>query len=263
MDTSVYRERIRAMWGEYPREGYGCSEFGFIANQHYAGVGMVPNVKTCYLEFLEMDDYAKWKHDRSYRPRLLLLSEVQVGRDYALVGTNFFGGVLVRYLLGDAVRFLSLRDPGIGLQLPQMMVSSRIDDVIDIAGFTRLTEKTVWSAVEGCGLRYVDWVVAKEFKSDQPVLHLYLEPRADGHDPEQARRAIHEELKRLDPQYKDLEEMAGIRPLVVTLFSRGTFQRYQKERQAAGYDIAHLKPPHMNPRPEVIARLVSMSAIRI
>jgi hypothetical protein len=263
MDTSVYRERIRAMWGEYPREGYGCSEFGFIANQHYAGVGMVPNVKTCYLEFLEMDEHAKWKQDRSYRPRLLLLSEVEVGRDYALVGTNFFGGVLVRYLLGDSVRFLSLRDPQIGLQLPQLMVSSRIDDVIDIAGFTRLTEKTVWSAVEGSGVRYVDWVVAKEFKNDQPVLHLYLEPRADDQDAEQARRLIHEELKRLDPQYRDLEEMAGIRPLAVTLFSRGTFQRYQKERQAAGYDIAHLKPPHMNPRPEVVSRLVAMSAIRI
>ncbi len=263
MDTSVYRERIRAMWGEYPREGYGCSEFGFIANQHYAGAGMVPCVKTCYFEFLELDDYARWKEDRSCRPRLLLMNEIEAGRDYALVGTNFFGGVLVRYLLGDSVRFLSMREPRIGLQLPQLVVSSRIDDVIDIAGFTRLTEKTIWSAVENSGVRYVDWVVAKEYRSDQPVLHLYVEPRQDGNDPEQVQRAVHEELKLLDPQYRDLEEMAGIRPLVVTLFSRGTFARFQKERQAAGYDISHLKPVHMNPKPDVISRLSGMSAMKI
>jgi hypothetical protein len=251
------------MWGDYPLEGYGCSEFGLVAIQHYAGMGLVPCVRTCYLEFLELEDYGKWKQDRSYRPRLLRLSEVEADRDYVLVGTNFHGGALVRLIPGDAVRFLSLRDPAIGLDLPQLQVTSRIDDVIDIAGFTRLTERTLWTAVENSGIRYADWVVAKEVKNDQPLLHLYLEPRSDGQDPEQARRVIHEELKRLDPQYKDLEDMAGIRPLVVTMFSHGTFARYQKERLAAGYDIAHLKPVHMNPKADVISRLVSMSAMKL
>lgn len=263
MDTAVYRERIRAMWGEYPREGYGCSEFGFLANQHYAATGMVPCVQTCYFEFLPLEEYEKWKRDRAHRPSLRRLSEVETGRDYALIGTNFFGGVLVRYVLGDAVRFLSLRDPSIGLDLPQLQVSSRIDDVIDIAGFTRLTEKTIWSAVENCGIPYADWVVAKEYRADQPLLHLYLEPRREGDDPDRVAQIIHAELKRLDPQYRDLEEMAGIRPLVVTLFTRGTFARYQRERQAAGYDVAHLKPVHMSPKPEVIARLGAMSAMKI
>jgi hypothetical protein len=49
----------------------------------------------------------------------------------------------------------------------------------------------------------------------------------------------------------------------VTLLSRGTFARFQKERQAAGYEVAHLKPMHMNPKAEVISRLVAMSAMTI
>jgi hypothetical protein len=263
MDTATYRERIRAMWGGYPREIYACSEFGVIGNQHFAGFGTVPCVRTCYFEFLELDDYGRWKADRSYRPRLLRLSEVRAGKGYALVGTNFFGGVLVRHVLGDEVKFLSLSDEKIGLKLPQLSVSGRIDDVIDIGGFTRLTERTIWAAVENSGIRYVDWVVAKEQSGGQPVLHLYLETKGDGHDPVQAQGVIHERLKEEDHEYRDLEVMAGIKPLVVTLLSRGTFARFQKERQAAGYDAAHLKPMHMSPKGDVISRLVAMSAMKI
>ena len=263
MDTATYRERIRGMWGDYPREVFACSEFGIIGNQHFAGLGTVPLVKTCYFEFLELEDYSRWKADHSYRPRLLVLSEVQAGKGYALVGTNFFGGVLVRYILGDEVKFLSLSDESIGLGLPQISVSGRIDEVIDIGGFTRLTERTMWSAVESSGIPYMDWVVAKEYSSDRPVLHLYLETKGDGHDPVEAQKVIHDKLKQADPEYRDLEEMAGIKPLVVTLLSRGTFARFQKERQAAGYEVAHLKPMHMNPKAEVISRLVAMSAMTI
>jgi len=74
---------------------------------------------------------------------------------------------------------------------------------------------------------------------------------------------IHERLKQADEHYRNLEEMAGINPLVVTLLSPGTFSRYLQERQAAGFDLAHSKPVHMNPKGDVVSRLLSMSTIRI
>jgi hypothetical protein len=263
MDTSIYRERIEKMWGGVPREAYACTEFGVVAIQHYVGRGMVLCVNSGFFEFLEMEDYARWKEDRSYRPPLKLLSEVRTGREYVVVGTNLKGGVLVRYVIGDGVTFLSLSEESIGLKLPQLMVSGRVDDVIDIGGFTRLTEKTIWSAVEAAGLGYVDWVVAKEYKNEKPVLHLYIEPKTEGLSAQQAQAQVHEKLKTLSPEYKDLEDMAGVRPLVVTLLTKGAFGRYIRERQAAGVDIAHLKPAHMNPKPDVISRLTAMSALKI
>jgi hypothetical protein len=194
---------------------------------------------------------------------LKLLSELEMGKEYALVGSSFQGGALVRYVLGDSVKVLSLSEEGIGLKLPQLAVASRIDDVIDIASFTRLTEKTIWTAVEGAGIPYIDWVVAKEYAEDRPVLHLYIEMKGTGHDEQQVRDLVHESLKRVDENYRNLEVMLGIRPLTVTFFSHGTFLRYLQERQAAGIDIAHSKPVHMNPRSDVLARLLSMSSLRI
>lgn len=263
MDTSIYKERVRSLWGEYPWEVYGCTEFGFLAFQHYASPGLVFSEKGTFLEFMELAEYRRWKENRSYRPALCLLSEVEIDKEYAFVGTSFHGGVLVRYVLGDSMKMLSLSDERIHLKVPQMAFCTRIDDTIDIAGFTRLTEKSIWSAVEGAGTPYVDWVVAKEYRGENAILHLYLETRGDGHDPVVIQARVHEQLKTADQNYRDLEKMAGIKPLVVTLLSEGTFSRYLQERQAAGLDLAHSKPPHMNPGSEIVARLLAMSQIRI
>ena len=263
MDSFIYKERIREKWGRYPWETYGCTEFGFFAHQHFAAPGLVFIHSGCFHEFMTLDDHKRWKEDRSYRPRLRLLSELEAGQEYALVPTSFHGGVLVRYVLGDAISVTSLSDERIGLKLPQMTFSTRVDDVIDIGGFTRLTEKTIWTAIESSGIGYTDWVVAKEYRDHNPVLHLYLETRADGHDPAGAQALVHERLKELDPPYRDLEQMAGIRPLQVTFLSPGTFSRYFQERQAAGIDLAHSKPSHMNPSPELVGKLLAMSSLEL
>ena len=118
---------------------------------------------------------------------LSVLSEVKAGKGYALVGTNFFGGVLVRYILGDEVKFPSLSDPAIGLRLPQVSVSGRIDEVIDIGGFTRLTERTMSFAVENAGIPYTDWVVAREVSNGKPVPRLV--PGNEGRRPRSRRGA--------------------------------------------------------------------------
>lgn len=262
MDSSIYKERIRTLWGEYPWEVYGCTEFGFMAFQHFASPGLVLRDSSCFYEFMSLDDYAKWKEDHAYRPRLLLLSEVDVDKEYVLVGTNLHGGVLVRYVLGDSLKIVSLSDERIGLRLPQLMFSTRVDDIIDIAGFTRLTEREMWTAIESTGIPYVDWVVAKEYRDNDPILQIYLEPRQDGNDPEKIRQLIHDQLKKNDRSYRDLEEMVGIRPLRITLLARGTFSRYLQERQAAGIDLAHQKPPHMSPPPDVVERLLAMSSLK-
>jgi hypothetical protein len=262
MDTAIYKERVRAMWGEYPWEVYGCTELAFMGFQHYAGSGLVFREKSVFYEFIEMDHYNRWKKDRTWSPPMKLLCEVEAGKEYALVGSSFDGGVFVRYIPGDSVKIISLEEERIGLHLPQMIFSSRIDDLIDIAGFTRLSEKSIWLAIEGSGIPYVDWVVAKEYRRENPILHLYLETRSDGRDLSQVAELIHAALKKVDQPYKDLEEMAGIRPLVVTLLSRGTFARYLQERQAAGVDLAHSKPPHMNPSLEIVGKLQAMSALK-
>jgi len=50
---------------------------------------------------------------------------------------------------------------------------------MEIAGFVRLTEQTVWRAIEEAGVRNIDWTARKEIVDSQPVIHVRLEPRPD------------------------------------------------------------------------------------
>ena len=42
----------------------------------------------------------------------------------------------------------------------------------------------------------------------------------------------------------------------VNLLPRGTFANDTAQRQADGADLAHLKPPHVNPSDEVLSHLL-------
>jgi len=51
-------------------------------------------------------------------------------------------------------------------------------------------------------------------------------------------------------------------PPCVTLLSRGTFSRFTLEKQAAGADLAHLKPVRMKPSGVVLGDLLRLSEQR-
>jgi len=55
--------------------------------------------------------------------------------------------------------------------------------------------------------------------------------------------------------YRALEDMVGRQPVQVFLLRPGTFADYTAQRQAEGADLAHLKPPHMNPSEKVLSLL--------
>lgn len=246
-DGAVFKERVKEMWGRYPLDVYAGTEGLIIATQtwDYQGMTFVPHIN--FLEFIPEEESLKFKAVPRYQPKTLLLNEVQAGENYELVITSFHGMPFVRYCLGDMIRITALRNERLGIDIPQMTFYSRVDDLIDIAGFTRLTEKVIWQAIENTGLPYEEWTVRKELR-DRPVLHLYLELRGNGQvTAEEVASAVHAELKSLDAPYADLEAFIGLRPLEVTLLPPGTFRGYMLRQQAAGADLAHLKPPHINP----------------
>jgi hypothetical protein len=55
---------------------------------------------------------------------------------------------------------------------------------------------------------------------------------------------------------KDFAKFIGFK-LDVTLLPRGTFHNYTAQRQAEGADLAHLKPPHVNPPHAVLSFLLA------
>jgi hypothetical protein len=81
----------------------------------------------------------------------------------------------------------------------------------------------------------------------------------DKADEETVRSTVQKQLVALDPFYSDLEKLLKLVPLKVTLLPRGTFEKYLNEKRAAGYDLAHLKPRHMNPTDAMIEDLLRVS----
>jgi hypothetical protein len=55
--------------------------------------------------------------------------------------------------------------------------------------------------------------------------------------------------------YSTLESILGKIPLKVTLLPGGTFPNYISRRQKEGADLAHVKPPHINPSDEILLQL--------
>ena len=258
IDGSVYREKIKKMWGRYPLDFHGCTEAVIIATQtwDYQGMTFVPNLQL--FEFIREEDSLRCLADPTYQPPTYLMDEITPG-NYELVITSFHGGPFVRYRLGHLVKITALKNERLNINIPQMSFLSRVDDQIDIAGFTRLSEKVIWQAVENSGIPYSDWVARKEIRKEKPALHLYLElANGDGRGQDEISSIVHEELKKLDQPYADLETFTGLNPLEVTLLPPGAFATYKERQRSAGADLTRLKPPHINPSADTISALASM-----
>jgi hypothetical protein len=255
-DTVIYKNKIEYYWGRKPLEAYGCTEGGGLACQAWNYKGMYFYPDRNFLEFIPLDEYQKNLEDPSYNPKTCLMNELVTGI-YELVITNFHGGVFLRYRLGDLLEVISVGDAEIGSELPQFRYYSRNKDVIDLASLVRLTEKEIWRGIESTGIGYKDWVVCKEFHQDKPFLHVYIEPLpGQNNSLDEVREKIRQYLLENNNEYQDTEEILGTDPLVVSFLTIGAFEAYMEAQQAAGADMAHIKPAHMQPSQAVMARLV-------
>jgi len=255
-DTAIYRDQIAHYWGVQPLDVYVATETGFIAMQGWDKEGMTFVPFSNFYEFIPENESMKSRLDPRYQPRTVLMDQLEAGKIYELVVTNFHGGPFMRYRIGDMIKITALKDEKTGVNLPQMTFASRADDLIDISGFARLDEKTIWRAIQNSELPYEDWSARKEHVGEKSMLHIYIELRKEGVTPEEIIQRIDKQLIALDQDYNDLRNITHLEPLMITLLKRGTFSEYMKGKQAAGFDIAHLKPPHMNAPDAIIDELL-------
>jgi len=259
-DTSVFADRIEKYWGVRPLEMYGSSEFGSIAIQVWDRKALTPLPDMTFFEFIPLEESRRSRTEPGYEPETLLLDEVQAGETYEIVLTSCKYTPFTRYRIGDRVRISALCNEEYGIDVPQMIIQGRCDDLIDLAGFTRLTERTIWYAIENSGMPYEEWMCRKEMEGENPILRLWVELKDGAVDPGEVREAVHQSLKQLDSDYQDLEEMLGYNPLRVELLSPGTFHRFMLDRQAAGAEPAHFKPRHFVHSQDVLDLVLAMDA---
>ena len=246
-DTVIYRDQILEYWGKYPLEGYACTEGGTMAMQTFTFKGMTFYPDSDFLEFIPYEDHLKNKQDPAYKPRTVLYNELEPGI-YELVFTNLFGGVFTRYRVGDLFEVISIKDEDAGINLPQLRFYSRTGDLIDLAGLARLTEGSIWKAIESVEVKYEDWVARKEEIEGDIMLHIYLELKENnGFIGDELEKNLRSALRTHVKEYKDFEELLGGNRLKVTTLPKGSWEKFMAHQKNIGADLAHIKPTHMQP----------------
>ncbi len=261
VDSGIYKDKIMELWGRKPLDLYTTTEGGILATQtwEYEDLTFIPNLN--FFEFVPEDELVKWQMDRSYRMKTVLLDEVEAGKNYEIVITGLHGSPLMRYRIGDMIKITSLRDEKLGINVPQMVFERRVDDVINFA-FIQLNERAIWQAIEKSGVPYNDWIAFKNIGETE--LHILIEPQNGQMVSEtDLSKAIFNELTKTDEQAKTLmpDEHAIVTDFKVSVnyLPKGAFDNYTAQRQSQGADLAHLKPPHINPSARILSLLLGES----
>ncbi|MBI4282753.1 MAG: GH3 auxin-responsive promoter family protein [Chloroflexi bacterium] len=260
IDSSIFRDKVSEYWGWPPFELYVCTEGGIMGMQTWNKRGLVFNPFADFFEFIPIEDSTKSREDDTYVPRTVLLDQVEPGKEYEVVITNFYGMSLVRYRVGHFLRFLPRDQWEKEVSFPPFTFLGRADDRIDLAGFTRIDEKTFWEAINLTPYRIREWTARKEFLGNAPLLHVYAELEGEWPETEAVEMALHTRMKEVDSFYRDLERMLGIRPMRVTMLLAGTFDRLYEDRREHGYDLARRIPPRMNSTEEDVEDLLEMAS---
>lgn len=253
-DSHFYREEIDYYWGKKPYDIYLTAETGCLALPGWSGDAMTFTPFSGFLEFIPEEEWIGKEEIRSERPDTILLDELEVGKRYQIVVTNFYGMPFLRYRPGDIIKITAPNDKQAGISLPQMLYDSRISDIINIGGSLAINEKKIWQALLNSGLKYEDWFLMKEEYNKEYILHLYVELK-NGLGTE-VDRLIYKSKAPIEVEVNGLTHMSDI-PLKMTILPRGTFQSYRKEKEAAGFDPACFKTLHINPRDDLLREIIS------
>ena len=189
------------------------------------------------------------KEEKGYQPKTVLLDELEAGAVYELVITKLRGGAFVRYRIGDLMKCIGLENKMDQIKLPQVKYIDRVTNIIDIAGFTRITKQIIGDAIKLSKVNITDWTACKEFGEDRAYINVYFENN-DNQDIAIIKREINNQLKQVDTDYRDIHTMLGYDPLIVTQIEKGSFQKYQETYQK--------RIDNINPKKEELDLLINI-----
>ena len=234
-DNRCYKADLEKMWGVPPMEIFAGTEPTCIGCETWSREGVYFFPDSCFYEFIPEDELDKNIENPAYQPRTVLWDEVVPGGIYEIVLTVLKGGAFARYRVGDVFRCTGIGSELDHNNIPRFQYIDRVPQVIDIAGFTRITEKSINQAIQLSRLPIASWTAKKEFTENyRPYLHLYVElQRSNLVNSAISIRILQDQLgiyfRYLDQDYEDLKKILGIDPLKITMMKCGTFAAFEKK----------------------------------
>ncbi len=245
-DNACYKDELEQMWGIRPMELFAGTEPTLIGCETWSREDIYFFPDACFYEFLPISQSIALHNDENAPHATCLISEVRPGEKYELIISVLKGGAFARYRTGDVYLCVGLSSAEDDIHIPRFRYVDRVPWVIDIAGFTRITEDSIGSVIEISHLPIGDWCAAKEFdEKGHPFLHIYLEMQ-EGHAVNFAltQKILVEHIgiyfKYMDSDYNDLKRLLGMDPLQVSVLSNGTFGNYADKK---GHRITRINAP--------------------
>jgi hypothetical protein len=90
-----------------------------------------------------------------------------------------------------------------------------------------------------------------------PIVEIFIELKQDDVSGPDLARMIDDQLTAMDNDYKDLKKWTSTDLIRINLLKKGTFAAYLQKKQQQGADLAHWKPPHMNPSELIVNDLIN------
>lgn len=229
-DAKCYRDRLTRAWGIAPVELAAGTESTCIGAENWEHRGMVFFPDACFYEFIPEQEMRRNLEEPDYQPRTCLMDEIQ-GRGDLRAGDLRAPRRRLHALPHRRHVPLRLRRRR---QLPRLTFVDRVPNVIDIAGFTRITVSSMQEVIRLSRLELGDWVLKKEFNQEEdPFLHMYLEIPPDAQSSEVVAKSVLTEhlslyFKYFDSDYGDLKKLLNMEPLEITILKYGTIAAYEK-----------------------------------
>ena len=244
-DNRCYKADLEKMWGITPMEIFAGTEPTCIGCETWSREGVYFFPDACFYGFIPEEEINRSMAIPDYQPRTVLWNEVVPGGIYEIVLTVLKGGAFARYRVGDVFRCNGIGSELENNNIPRFQYVDRVPQVIDIAGFTRITEKSIQQAILLSRLPIAAWTAKKEYSENyRPYMHLYVElERSNLINSAISIRILQDQLgiyfRYLDQDYEDLKKILGIDPLKITLLKCGTFELYKRRY---GKDIRSMNP---------------------
>jgi hypothetical protein len=247
-DTASLKKKLENYWGVKPLEIFGGTESTCIATETWSKDGLVFFPDVCFYEFIPMSELEKNIEDPSYVPNTYLMDELVAGNKYELVISSFKGGAFARYRLGDIFQCLSMVKEEDRINLPHFVYVDRDPRIIDLAGFTRISEGTINEALTLSKLDITEWFAVKDFDEyNRAFMHLYVEVGSDCLRGAITKDIVKEHLsiyfRYVDTDYNDLKYLLGIDPLVISVIPAGTINHFS---ETFGRKLRKMNPSHFD-----------------
>lgn len=232
-DSDCYKDELEQMWGIAPLEVFAGTEPTCVGCEDFNRNGMYFFPDACFYEFIKESDMHRCVDDENYNPKTYLFDELEVGGIYELVISVLKGGAFMRYRIKDVYKCVGKNEKG----LPRFKFIDRSPDVIDIAGFTRITKELIDNVIALASLDIKNYAIVKEYnENNKPLLHMYVElyqntliDSAYLKEILQCQLGIY--FRYIDSDYESLKQILGMDPLEITILRCGTFDKYNQVYQ--------------------------------